>query len=50
MNVAIQCLVNTKFFKEYILEDEYLKHINTDNKLGKKGEVICATAELVKIR
>ncbi|CAF3545275.1 unnamed protein product [Rotaria sordida] len=47
MNSALQCLSNVSALTEYFLCDEYRKHINCDNPLGRKGKIALAYGELI---
>ncbi len=47
MNTAVQCLINLPLFTTFFLTGEYLKWINTENKLGYKGEVARLWQQLV---
>lgn len=48
MNTAIQCLSNLPLFTSFFLTKEYLRWINTRNKLGHKGEMARLWYLLVK--
>lgn len=49
MNAALQCLSNTQPLTQFILTDEFIKDINTDNPLGMHGEIARTYAELIKV-
>ena len=48
MNSGLQCLSNTYVLTKYILDGIYKSHINSSNRIGTKGKIISAYAELVK--
>ncbi len=50
MNASLQCLVNTKFVKEYMMGEtnpRWYQHVNLGNRLGRHGELIKAFSDLV---
>ena len=48
MNSGLQCLSNTYALTEFILNNSYRSQINTNNRIGSKGKIITAYAELIK--
>ena len=48
MNSALQCLSNTKELTEFLLEDKWLRDINTVNAIGSRGRLLCAYSELLR--
>lgn len=48
MNSGIQCLSNTAKLTEYILSDQYRQKINPSNRIGTKGRIVTAYAELIR--
>ena len=47
MNAAIQCLVHTVPFRDYILSGRFMNDLNRRNNLGSKGELIKEFAKLL---
>lgn len=49
MNSAMQCITNIRLLHQYYVEDRiYMKQLNIENKLGHKGELVTAFANLMK--
>lgn len=48
MNSGLQCLSNTFALTEYILNNSYKSQINQNNRIGSKGKIISAYADLVR--
>ena len=48
MNSSLQCLSNCKLLTNYFLFDYYIPFINKTNKIGSKGKIVEAYAELIK--
>ncbi len=48
MNTSLQCLSNCKLLTNYFLFDYYIPFINKTNKIGSKGKIVEAYAELIK--
>jgi len=49
MNVCLQCLTNTKYVKEYVLDENmWRQHLNVSNNMGRRGELMEAFAYLME--
>lgn len=49
MNSALQCLVNIKMLHEYYVKYQlYYQQLNIENRLGHKGELVCAFGGLMQ--
>ncbi|CAN8001409.1 unnamed protein product [Ixodes hexagonus] len=48
MNSVLQCLANTREFRDYFLGGTFQGEINTDNPLGMRGELAVAFAVLLR--
>ena len=48
MNSGLQCLSNTYALSEFILNNSYRSQINANNRIGSKGKIITAYAELIR--
>ena len=49
MNSALQCITNIRILHEYYSKDKvYMKQINFDSKLGYRGELVTAFANLMQ--
>jgi len=48
MNSSLQCLSNLPELTYYFLENQFVKHLNEENKLGAGGKCAAAYAELMK--
>lgn len=48
MNSALQCLSNCPELTSYLLDNQWLNHINTVNSIGSRGRLLCAYAELLR--
>jgi ubiquitin carboxyl-terminal hydrolase 4/11/15 len=48
MNSALQCMTNIRILHDYYVKDKvYMKQINFDSKLGYRGELVTAFANLM---
>ncbi|KAJ9455835.1 putative ubiquitin carboxyl-terminal hydrolase 11 [Diplonema papillatum] len=48
MNSALQCLSATVRLRQFFISGKYRAHVNTENKLGTKGKLVEAFAELMR--
>ncbi|XP_052779874.1 ubiquitin carboxyl-terminal hydrolase 19-like [Mya arenaria] len=49
MNGVLQCLVNTREFRDFFLEGDFKPDLNTDNVLGSGGKLALSFAVLCKV-
>ena len=47
MNSAIQCIASVRPLCEFVLSEDFPKHINRQNKLGSGGELAMAFSRLI---
>ncbi|XP_064631976.1 ubiquitin carboxyl-terminal hydrolase 19-like [Lineus longissimus] len=49
LNSVLQVLANTRELRDYLLESQFQKEINTDNPLGSGGKLVVAFAVLLRV-
>lgn len=48
MNSALQCIMHSKFVKDFIMSSDLTNNININNPLGTKGDLLISFADLMK--